>query len=427
MSKSDKMNICTKVIQFLKRKKLRRIEKEILASVRHAFSYDDDILSGEMRSNLQNILNDIKHLPDNLSERENVLNQLMTRLENSLQRNSFSLWMKSTLDVIVVAVCVAFGIRALFLQPFQIPTGSMQPTLFGIHYIDKNEASSYQSNITKMFLPFSASNVSIISQDDNAFFSGYPHVYRKPFFKNLPLLFYNPGNFYLSATNLQLGNHIITVPGTDAYSNILRYIPVPPGENTRYRKGEILADGWLSCGDHLFVDRISIHFNPLKRGDIFIFNTENIMDMYGKSLSGYYYVKRLVGLPGDKLKIKNQILYVCPKGESTFKPINEFDERFKKIYSFQGGYAGHSPIGYLKEDTPYEIPENHYFALGDNTENSYDSRYWGAVPAQNVIGRACFVFWPISRRFGCTDNKPPIPNETKFSINSTQPTAMNLQ
>ena len=107
-----------------------------------------------------------------------------------------------------------------------------------------------------------------------------------------------------------------------------------------YRKGELLCDGYLSTGDHLFVDRFSIHFLPPKRGDVIVFTTENIHSPT-QPLGGYYYIKRLVGLPGDTLKIVDNILYIKPEGETEFKPATAFSDKFRRLYSFEGGYQGH--------------------------------------------------------------------------------------
>ncbi len=56
----------------------------------------------------------------------------------------------------------------------------------------------------------------------------------------------------------------------------------------------------------------------------------------------------------------------------------------------------------------FTVPEDSYFMMGDNSLNSLDSRFWGTVPSKNIVGKALFIFWPISRRWGLTDRAEPI-------------------
>lgn len=134
--------------------------------------------------------------------------------------------------------------------------------------------------------------------------------------------------------------------------------------------------------------------------------------------SGFYYVKRLVGLPGDTLKLVDGMLYVKPENEAEFRKITDFSPEFNKIFSGLGGYHGYTygrppQMQYLmNEYDTFTVPEDHYFMLGDNSAGSLDSRSWGTVPRSNIVGKAMFVFWPFSRRWGIPDSKPPIPEES---------------
>lgn len=129
-------------------------------------------------------------------------------------------------------------------------------------------------------------------------------------------------------------------------------------------------------GDRIFVDKLSYRFHPPKRGDIIVFKYPQDMKKD--------YVKRLAGLPGDTLLIKEGKLYVNDK------PLDEAP--FSNYY-----YYNRDDWSYAKEDQLIEIPQGSYFALGDNSAQSSDSRNWGFVPAKNLVGKAFFIWWPPKR------------------------------
>lgn len=94
------------------------------------------------------------------------------------------------------------------------------------------------------------------------------------------------------------------------------------------------------------------------------------------------YVKRVVGLPGDKVQIKNGNVYI--NGE----PVSDPDISTNFYYN-RGEYG--------EEGEPITVPENHYFVLGDNSLSSKDSRYWGFVPSEDVLGKSILIWWPPKR------------------------------
>ncbi|MFA5879329.1 MAG: signal peptidase I [Candidatus Margulisiibacteriota bacterium] len=124
----------------------------------------------------------------------------------------------------------------------------------------------------------------------------------------------------------------------------------------------------LLKGDRVFVNKLSYYFTTPKRGDIILFQ------------SPYHdkkeFVKRLIGLPGEKIIIKKGIVYINGK-ELMLPGIN-----VRRDFCYYG---------------PITVPKDSYFALGDNRSNSADSRFWGFVPKNELIGNAVFIFWPISR------------------------------
>ena len=165
-----------------------------------------------------------------------------------------------------------------------------------------------------------------------------------------------------------------------------------------------------------------------------VFATEGIVGPNGErpADSGDYYVKRLVGMPLDTLKIVNDVLLIKEHGADKFVPVWELAPVMKKLYSGQGGYQGHSnripgQSNFLRYDNEeFTVPENCYFMLGDNTRFSADSRVWGPVPHRNLIGRPAVVFWPFSRRWGCVDKCEALDVPTGMPGIRTFP-SMNLQ
>jgi signal peptidase I len=150
------------------------------------------------------------------------------------------------------------------------------------------------------------------------------------------------------------------------------------------------------------VDRMSYHFMAPKVGQGFVFRTDHISSPYmvdqstGQQLAQYY-IKRLVGGPGDELEIREPVIY------RNGKPITGSDA-FEANAKRTGKYRGYfnSPIGgtYLGRGEKLTVPADKYFAMGDNSGNSQDGRYWGFVPAKDVVGRPLFVYYPFTRHWG---------------------------
>lgn len=269
---------------------------------------------------------------------------LEARLEKAFPPQKHAAW-RENVDVFLVAAIVAMGVRTFFLQPFKIPTGSMQPTLYGIV---ADSGCDERANIFRRFY-------------DGAVRGVWPQLPEGSLLSSL-------ADFVTWAVFQQW----------------------PTGR------------ACVFSGDHIFVDRFTYHFRKPQRGDVIVFAT-GFMRERGVDPRGAFYIKRCVALGGDHVEITPPFLRV--NGQI-------LDERpaFKRIYSMADNYHGYrlpSPHGYphppkyLNTLQPsYDVPANSLLALGDNTMSSLDSRYWGAVPADAVIGRALFVYWPFSKRFG---------------------------
>ena len=142
---------------------------------------------------------------------------------------------------------------------------------------------------------------------------------------------------------------------------------------------ETTLHGDPKTGDRIFVSKFDYLLKSLVRGDIVVFRTVNIPGLDGTK----DYVKRLVGLPGDIIEIKDGNLHVN-------NVLVEYPAIIKDTY-----YLNHG--AFAREDKSITVPENKYFVLGDNSLVSKDSRYWGFVPKENIIGTVSMIYWPISR------------------------------
>jgi signal peptidase I len=128
----------------------------------------------------------------------------------------------------------------------------------------------------------------------------------------------------------------------------------------------------LDINDRLMVEKISYLFTAPQRGDIIVFNpTEEL----SKQKFNDAFIKRIVGVPGDQLEVKDGKVYV------NNQPLTE-------------NYISREPI--RGQFGPVIVPANQYFVMGDNRNSSYDSRFWGFVPRDRIVGKAAFRFWPLN-------------------------------
>ena len=186
-------------------------------------------------------------------------------------------------------------------------------------------------------------------------------------------------------------------------------IPSPSMENT------------LLVGDYLLVNKLCygaggasnflMPYHKIQRGDIIVFH-------YPVS-PAQHFVKRVIGIPGDHLKLVNKKVWVngapLPEPYARFTKFDTdvFRDNFPRMDSPQGV----QPEWWLQmrklvEDGQLIVPEGHYFAMGDNRDDSYDSRYWGFVPQENIIGRPLLIYWSVQSTEG--DLTPSTPGDKLY-------------
>jgi signal peptidase I len=127
--------------------------------------------------------------------------------------------------------------------------------------------------------------------------------------------------------------------------------------------------------DRVLANRFLYHFQEPERGDIIVFDTPPEAEV--RCGAGGTFVKRLIGLPGERISAQNGVISV--DGEPLDEPYLDGGQRDDATF---------------RERT---IPEGHFFMMGDNRGQSCDSRMWGAVPEENVIGEVFAVYWPPQR------------------------------
>jgi signal peptidase I len=161
----------------------------------------------------------------------------------------------------------------------------------------------------------------------------------------------------------------------------------------------------LLIGDHLLVnkfvfgptvsrfEKMLLPMTDIRRLDVIVFKYPEDPERD--------FIKRVIGLPGDTIELRNKRVYV--NGQRLEEPYVFYledppplPEEMSSLSSDPAGATGDPRVRY----GPVTVPPNHYFAMGDNRDNSQDSRYWGFLPRENVKGKALVIYWSYAAETG---------------------------
>jgi signal peptidase I len=297
--------------------------------------------------------------------------------------SSWDAW-RENVEVFVVAAIMALAIRTYFLQPFKIPTGSMEPTLSGIEPVPTDALPPNVFTQVSDFLIRGKTYSRVVTEHGGTIDSMTAGTF----------------TIWLEYTDVHLGDETdrIWIRSIDVRQKLHLL------EGMSFKPGDVLANYVTQTGDQVLVDKVTYNFRPPHRSEVFIFKTAGIPGLeheQGPDQEGSEdFIKRCIGLAGDLIEVKPPLLYVNGK-------LAEGAPSFEKEFTQTDGYPGYSLVnsseasGVTQDKTQtYYVPADCYWAMGDNSPNSEDSRYWGGVPRQNLVGRGCFVFWPFTERWG---------------------------
>lgn len=148
----------------------------------------------------------------------------------------------------------------------------------------------------------------------------------------------------------------------------------------------------LQIHDRLIIDKVTYQFNLPQRGDIIVFHPPQALrkqaDQQGDALQVDTIIKRVIGIPGDRLELKDGAVY---------RNQVKIQEQYVAHKAKTSVQVCPPSLSQSFLALPQVVPANHYLVLGDNRLNSYDGRCWGLVSRSDLLGRAVFRYWPVHR------------------------------
>ena len=384
---------------------------ELIDTVEKVLNHQRDVLAGDRVTRVEAALAETRRIIRSNAPVESIEKQAAQLEETAnawLSPYPSANVREYVLMFLEIAVLI-LGSRAFLIQPMVIPTGSAQPTLWGITSdtlkgTKEQEVPSLPGRLWDLFIKGDA----YVWADAES--TGPLNAVGKPGMVIPFVPFFNKATVVIGGQPQTLW----FVP--DDYGQ--RYGLAdrewhPLARN--FIKGEPIVHERLRSGDHLFVERVTYNFRRPERGETIVFRSEEHPGMTWHT----HYIKRLVGLGGETLRIgDDRHTYV------NGRRLGTNDYGFEHVYGFDPAkkpepnvYSGHvngtvwrwardgawgPTANFPDEKTEVKVRPGHYVCFGDNTMNSADSRYWGEpdFPQEQVIGKSCFVFWPFTERWG---------------------------
>lgn len=362
-------------------------------------------------------------------ERIKTLNDELNKVCEKALPNAAPSEIGDNVEVFFVAIVIALGIRGYIAQPFQIPTGSMQPTLNGI------TAQATEKDPTPGLIGWLGSFLTStryinVESDHDGYLDEKEPITEHRFAIFMPyckLHFKDGHTITIKSPQRQLLEELHLMKNIEAKTLDMtadtpdRKVDVRMQGGTYIRKGQLLARGIVHNGDHVLVDKFSYHFRTPHRGEVFVFTTKHIRGINVPAEQGaQHYIKRLAGVPHDLIETK------VPVGEELWPEKYELWRRdgypeqrlfcelwhngkkasepgFVRVMTDRKeGYHGYTLIRGREISVKLNDidGDEQYFAMGDNSANSSDSRYWGFIPERNLVGPALFCYWPLTSHWG---------------------------
>lgn len=392
----------------------RRRGNEARAALQRYYNYNKKSLSTERAEQITQLVSSLKAalLVWNKEEIKKLTEKAKSMGEGlqGFQRHALLELVESFFVIMVVFL----GIRTYYLQPFRIPTGSMQPSLNGIiiHPLEDGAIPSAPKRWMDA-ITHGSSYVDITIDSPKKITKIQQEQY---------LMIFTRSVIHFSDYST------VTIPC--ARGELTNYLKETDKLDRMLNPGEKLICARIDAGDMVVVNRMAYHFRKPERGETFVFDTRGINTNMSAEMpdqsNASHYIKRLCGVPGDTLTFHTPELIVngAPAQEATLRRVAQ-------------GEAPYNPTGYhyvqppkptqnpatdipamlwysslamtaykptMQLDNNADTPNvREYAAFGDNTVNSLDSRYWGPVHQFNVLGPAVITIWPFTNHWGSID------------------------